>query len=553
MKHNSRGSVLRLCLVALAALVPDTAWSQHAVPTLGDEQVPIFNDLGDHTHPITVSMPVAQQYFDQGLRLCFAFNHDEAIRAFLAAARADGTCAMAHWGVAFALGPNYNLEVDSERQIAACDAIDKATQLAAGGSADERAYIEALAVRYSRAAAADRKQLDRAYADAMCQLAERFPDDLDAATLAAEALMNLRPWDLWTREREPQPGTEQIVAMLERVLEKNPRHPGANHLYIHAVEASSKPERALPCADRLGALMPGAGHLVHMPSHIYFRIGRYGDAVACNQRAVEVDRLYVEKYKPGCVYPKMYYTHNAHFLWSALCVEGRSAEALAAAKNLAALLPEETIREMPMVEYFAPIPLFTLARFARWDEVLAAPKPPDDFSYTTGMWHYVRGLAHLGKGRADEAGAELKRLQEIRAGISAELVLMRHSASELLGIAEGVLAGELEASAKRFDAASDHFREAIRLQDGLQDDEPPPWYFSVRESLGRMLLEAGKPAEAEAIYREDFRRLPENGWSLFGLARALEAQGSAEAGAVKARFETAWSRADVRLPLVAGH
>ena len=542
-------SKLGLCaLIVAAALASATAEHPTKKPEADGALVPLIEGLGDLEHRVSTGDPLAQQYFNQGLRLIFAFNHDEAIRAFRAAAVIDPNCAMAHWGIALAHGPNYNLEADKERNEKACQALREAQRLAAGASPAEAAYIGALSKRYAESPDADRKALDRAYADAMRELVRQYPDDLDAAVLFAESMMNLRPWDLWTVDGRPQPGTREIVATLEGVLRKNERHPGANHFYIHAVEASTSPQRGLASANRLADLMPGAGHMVHMPSHIYFRLGRYRQAVESNKRAVEVDRKYIEKYKPEGVYPMMYYPHNIHFLWSGLCFEGRSAEAIAAADQVVGSLGDEMVKEMLMLESFLPTRLYTLLLFNKWDDVLREKPPLAEFTFATGMWHYAQGLAQAGLGRTSEAETHRRQLAEIVAATPEDKLVMRHSALRLLRIAHSELAARLDAVAGRSDAALAQLHNAVLLQDGLQYDEPPPWYFPTRQALAAQLLAANRPGDAETVYREDLHRHPENGRSLHGLMLALTAlKRTDDAAAIGKRFEKAWARADFPL------
>ena len=509
-----------------------------------------FDNLGDYRRAVTTKSPEAQAYFDQGLRLTYGFNHSEAQAAFREAVRLDPSCAMCYWGVALTYGSNYNSPTDADRERGALEAVTQAqTLVAAAGTDQERALIGALAARHSAAAGADRAALDRAYADAMREVARRFPDDLDAGTFFADALMNLRPWSLWTAEGAAQPGTDEIVATLERVLAANPRHPGANHLYIHAVEASPDPRRAEAAADRLLGLMPGAGHMVHMPSHIYFRIGRYADAASANVAAVAADRAYFTKSTPSPIYRMMYYPHNLDFVWHAAGMEGRGAECVRAARDFSAGVPTDVVLEMPDMETAMAAPLLAQALFARWDAVLAEPAPPARMLYVTGAWRYSRGLALNAQGRREEAGRELAALRAVQASVPADRTLANFfKMSEMLELASQVLAGEIATRGGDADTAGKHLAEAVRIQDGHWFTEPPPWYFPVRQSLGAALLQAGRAAEAEAVYREDLRRNPENGWSLFGLAQSLRAQNkTAEAAAVDARFRRAWARADVML------
>ena len=487
---------------------------------------------------------------NQGMAMIYGFNHDEAIRAFEEAARLDPRCAMAFWGKALALGPNYNLPTDSERATIARKTVDRALALAAGVTPRERAYIQAVAKRYGRNPDKDdRKALDRAYANAMREVARRYPDDLDAAVLFAESLMVLRPWDLWTRDGKPQPDTEEIVSTLEGVLARNPGHPGANHYYLHAVEASPNPERALRAADTVAATMPAAGHIVHMPSHIYMRVGRYADAADTNTKAIAVDEAYIASQKPAGVYPMMYYPHNVHFFWSAASMEGRSAEAIEAARHLGEHVEPEMLRQMPMIEYFVPTLLFAYVRFGRWDDILAAPRPADEFAYSLAMWHHARGLALAATGKLADAEASLAELRRLAATVSRDRIVADNQPATMhLEVAEKVLAGEIAARRGLADEAIRLLQEGVQAEDRLPYTEPPAWYQPVRHRLGALLLREGRVADAEVVYREDLRRNPENGWSLFGLAEALRRSGKRdEMAAVQARRHRAWSRADVRL------
>lgn len=544
------------CCAALAACgaEPRNPWpgavppDQDSAETPGARVVPLFEGLGDLHHPVTTSSELAQRYFDQGLKLVYAFNHDEARRAFEEAARLDPGLAMAHWGIALTLGPNINQPADQAREEAAIEALAKARALAASASEAERAYIDALAARHGEAPASDRAELDRAYADAMRALARRLPDDLDASTLFAEALMDMRPWDLWTTDGRPQPGTEEIVATLDDVLRRDPEHIGANHYFIHAVEASPAPERALPSAERLGDLAPGAGHLVHMPSHIFFRVGRYADASAANERAAEVDRRYIREQRPEGIYPRMYFPHNLHFLSVSASMEGRSAAALGAARELLAVVTDDEVHHMKMLEMFRPAALFVLARFGRWDDILAEPAPPAEQRYTTGIWRYARGLALAATGRLDEATREARALRELSSASLGGVTIGRNRAKDLLEIASLVLESRLASQRGEAGAAVRLLQAAVQIEDTLRYFEPPDWPEPVRLALGAELLKAGRPRDAEAVYLDDLRRNPENGWSLLGLSQALRAQGKEEeAAAAHQRFERAWARADVEL------
>ncbi|MEX2156619.1 MAG: tetratricopeptide repeat protein [Gemmatimonadales bacterium] len=505
------------------------------------DTVPLYTDLGSHHRTITTANPNAQRYFDQGLRLVFGFNHGEAIRAFTEAARLDPTCAMCYWGIAYAYGPHVNAGMDSASGVAAYAAAQKAQSLSRRASATERAYIAAIGRRYARIPPANRAGLDSAYATAMCGVSGRFADDLDAAALCAEAMMDLRPWNYWKQPSgEPYPGTTEIVSKLEGVIQRNPNHPGACHYYIHAVEAV-QPQKAVPCAERLAALMPGVGHMVHMPAHIYIRVGRYNDAVASNVHAVHTDEVYIEGQKPQGVYPIGYYPHNVHFLSFAATMAGRSAEAVNAARALGTKVNLDVARVVPMVQSFVPFLDLTLVTFGRWDDVLAQPLPPSDLKYASTMAHYARGVAFAAIGKPADAATELEAVKQAAAAASPD-------DKPVADIAMHALMGEIAQRGGRLDEAAAHFKAAMAIEDGMLYFEPPPWYYPIRHSLGAVLLRAGKAADAEALYREDLKRFPENGWALFGLMQALRAQGKTdEASAVDVRFRKAWKDADVTL------
>ncbi len=503
--------------------------------------VPLYDDLGTYNHRITTNNPRVQQYFDQGVRLAYAFNHAEAIRAFNEAARLDPACAMCYWGTAYAYGPHVNAPMDSAGGVAAYAALQKAIAAAPKASPREQAYIRALTERYAANPPADRARLDSAYARAIGKVALEYPDDPDAAALHAEARMDLRPWNYWTKSGEPYPGTAELVADLERVLAANPNHPGACHFYIHAVEAVA-PEKAVPCAERLAGLMPGAGHLVHMPAHIFIRVGRWADAIESNIHAVHTDETYIADQRPSGVYPVAYYPHNYHFLAFASTMAGRSRQAIDAARKLVEKVPVEVARQVPPVEPLVPYLHLTLLNFGRWDDLLREPLPPSDLRFATGMVHYTRGVAFAAKGNWAEAEQALDTVRQIHTATAAG------DNKTVLEIATLALAGEIAARRDRLADAETSFRQAMRLEDGLLYFEPPPWPYPIRHSLGAVLLRAGRAAEAEALYREDLKRFPENGWALHGLAASLRAQGKTdELGAVEQRFARAWTGADVQL------
>ena len=545
-------SVAVVLFTGCAAQGPDTAQSAahgaHAQSSDGARPV-LYDTLGSYSYTITTNSAEAQRWFDQGLRLVYGFNHHEAQRAFREAARLDPSCAMCFWGIAITEGSNYNDPTNAEREKKAATAAQEAVRLSGGAKPAERAMIQALAKRHSSDPAAKRETLDRAYADAMREVARQYPDDLEASTFFADSMMNLRPWNLWTADGAPQPGTEEIVVTLERVIARNPNHPGALHLYIHAVEASREPGRAEAAADRLRPLMPGAGHLVHMPAHIYWRVGRYGDAVTVNVAAADADRAYFKTATPSPIYRGLYYPHNIDFIWQSASMQGRSAETVRAAREFASNAPAEMIKQMPDMETAPVAPIVALVRFGRWDEVLAYPAPPSEWTYTSGVWRYARGMAFNGKGQADLAAGELRALEAILQSVPPErTVAFFFRAKNVLQLAANLLAGEMAAKAGDFATAERLLRAAVAEQDSHWFTEPPPWYFPVRQSLGAVLLQAGRPGEAEQVYREDLRRNPGNGWSLYGLAVSLRVQGkTAEAAQVDESFRKAWAQADVTL------
>lgn len=516
---------------------------------------PLFEGMGDYHRPITTNDAGAQRYFDQGMVLAFGFNHAEAIRSFRAAQRLDPDCAMCFWGEALATGPNINVTsggraiMSPESRVAAHAAAQKALSLADRVAPVERALIEAQAVRYDGSETSDRDPLDRAYAEAMRSVVQRFPDDDDAAAMYAEAWMNTMPWNYWSDDGQPRPETVEVIDALERIIARSPRHPLALHLYIHAVEASSDPGRAEAAADTLLTLVPGSGHLVHMPAHTYWRVGRYHDAAEANVRAAAVDEQYIAQCNAQGFYPALYYPHNIHFLWAASSMEGRSAVAIDAARRVAANVRIEQIREFPTVEFFRTIPLLALTQFGRWDEILAEPMPDASLRYATAIAHYARGVALARKG--DLAAAHRERDQLVPLRDTTEILFLDtndYPAVTLLQIADALLEGEIAMAAGSVDAAVGHFERAVALQDGLPYMEPPFWYYPTRQSLGAALLAAGRAGEAEAVYRRDLEDYPHNGWSMFGLAESLAAQGRTdEAAEVREMFAHVWARADVEL------
>lgn len=521
---------------------PHPAVSPPAAEAVEAAGAPLFDDLGDHHHAIATESEAAQRYFDQGLTLVYAFNHGEAIRSFREAARLDPASPMPWWGVALAHGPNINRPMTEDDVPAAWEALQKARALAANGSERERAYVAALSARYAEQPAEDRSHLDKAYADAMGELARRYPDDLDAATLYAEALMDTMPWDYWTEEGEPRPATRDLLAALERVMERDPDHPGANHYYIHAVEAV-EPARALDAADRLRGLAPGAGHLVHMPSHIYLRLGLYHQATLANERAAEADESYIAQCREQGFYPALYYPHNVHFLWYTNAMEGRSEPSIEAARAIGGHVDGHDLIE---AQRLRPLETMALVRFGRWDEVLRQPRPPAERLFESAAAHHARGLALVARGRLDEAAEELAALGRIVEDDERESFDSPYFPGEaLVAIARHDLTGHLALARGEHDRGIAELRQAVAIEDGLPYMEPPFAYLPMRHGLGAALLAAGRPAEAEAVYREDLERHPHNGWSLTGLEASLRAQGKeALADEVERQKERAWVRAD---------
>ena len=535
-------------LFALLLLFPITVLAQHGHATAKEPApVALESGLGDINHPVSTNNPDAQKYFNQGLAYIYAFNHAEAIRSFKQATELDPPLAMGYWGMALALGSNYNVPADGPSLITAYNNLQKAIELAPKASAQDRAYIEALAKRYSSDVQADQTKLGIAYKNAMRDLTKRYPDDLDAATLYAESMMNLHPWHLWTLDGKPAEDTLEIVAVLEGVLRRNPNHSGANHYYIHAVEASLNPDRALPSAERLGKVAPGAGHLVHMPSHIYIRTGDYSKAARANVDAIAVDRAYMTKAGAEGLYPMIYYHHNVHFLAAASAHKGRYADSIKAARELEASVAPH-LKAMPMLEMFAPYPLESLVRFGRWDDILKEPKPDEALKITTGFWHFARGSAYVAMNQTDNAEAELQALQTLTKSLPAEARMFNNAASDILNVASLELAGKVAFARGDKQTGLALLNKAAAAEDATSYAEPADWDLPVREVLGAILLSNGENAEAEKVFREELRHHRGNGRALFGLAESLKQQGKrAEAQKVTREFQQAWKDADVKL------
>ena len=502
--------------------------------------VPLYDNLGRFSVPISTENARAQQYFDQGMRLTYGFNHAEAIRAFQEAARLDSRCAICHWGIALAYGPNINWPMDSASGALAWTALKEAERLAAGANPREQALIEALSVRYAEVPPANRAGLDSAYATAMAGVVVKFPDDLEAATLHAEALMDLRPWAYWEKDGTPAPQTERLVSQLEKVIAADSTHPGACHYFIHAVEAVA-PARALPCAERLAELMPGAGHLVHMPAHIYVRVGRYADAIEQNQHATHVDSVYAAAERPSMVYAGLYIPHNHHFLGFAALLAGQSAAAIESARLTVAKAPVAALQALPEFQPMAAFEHIVLLKFGRWEDVLALPAPPTDLPVAWAVAMYGRGTALAATGKAEAAAAHSDSIAAVGTRLPDGI------ARSIVEIAQHSLAGELAARRKQWRVAETHFRAAMAIEDQLPYMEPPWWIEPVRHALGAALLSGGRARQAETVYREDLQRFPANGWALYGLWQSLRAQRSPDATQAEADFKQAWSAADVQL------
>lgn len=480
--------------------------------------------------------------------LIYGFNHDEAIRSFEKAASLDPAAAMPHWGIALALGPNINMDVDPQKEKAAFDAVQKALRLSAKSPENEKAYIAALVKRYSDDPKADLKKLARDYADAMRELSRTYPDDMDAATLFAESLMDLNPWRLWTKDGKAAEGTEEIVATLERVLRRDLDHIGANHYYIHAIEASKHPERALPAADRLSKLAPAAGHLTHMPGHIYLQLGDYEKTAVSNEAAARADRQFIAASGATGLYPLMYYTHNLHFIAVARAAQGRYLDA----KRAAVMMRENVqpaVKEMPMIEPYSLIDWLVILQFHKWDEFLTQAKPSDEKSQRYLVWQYGRALALAGKGKSAEAEEHRNVYAKLVSEIPADTIFgTTNTAREAMTVGIHVADASIAESRNDLDLAIAHWRKAVEAEDALNYDEPPAWYYPVRQSLGGALLKAKKYAEAEAVFREALDAHPRDGRLLFGLLEALNGLSKKVAAAqVKAQYDEAWKSADTKL------
>jgi tetratricopeptide (TPR) repeat protein len=538
------------CAIAACGVVMSSAaWAQHAHDALPEAAQELHPGLGDYHLPITTEIADAQVYFDQGISLLYGFNHDEAARYFRRAAELDPDAAMPYWGLALSIGPNYNdTEVDEARSQATYDAVRNAVERAPKASAREQAYIDALSRRYpSPDPDSDWERLHGDYSAAMREMVQQYPDDLDAATMFAESLMMLRPWQLWTLDGEPAPGTLELVAVLESILKRNPDHPGANHFYIHAVEASPNLERAIPSATRLMTLVPGAGHLVHMPGHIFLQTGDFDLAAETNVKAAEADRVFVERTGATGVYPLMYSTHNVHFIAYARAQQGRYDEAKQAAEEMVGMVGDADL-DMQMLEGFRLYPLMVDLRFHRWDDILAADEPGRERGFSRAFWRYARAAALAGQGKVRDAQAEQRRFDRERNAVDPEaLYLLNNKASDVLALAAAALDAQIATARGDTREAIDGWRRAVELEAAIQYDEPPAWFYPVRQSLGAALLRDGGAGEAEAMFRETLAKHPRDGRLLFGLWQSLLAQGKDEAALVEAQHRAAWKDATVQI------
>jgi tetratricopeptide (TPR) repeat protein len=538
---------MRISLTGLLALILFFSCS-----TDQKKQAPLFDNLGTLNFPISSNSELAQKYFNQGIILAYGFNHEEAFRSFEEVARLDTNCAMAYWGMAYVLGPNINLPMDAGVVHTAYEAIQKSISLLDDETQREKDFVMALSERYSSEVMTDRTSLDQAYSDAMRNLSNKYPDDLDAATMFAESIMDCHPWDYWLKDGTAQPWTPELLAILESVIERNPDHQGANHLYVHAVEASKNPQRGLASADKLKFLAPGAGHLVHMPSHIYIRTGNYHEGSLANMRAVKSDEEYINQCNQQGFYPISYYPHNYHFLWATATLEGDSKTAIDAALKASQKPPDSlmSVCGYQTLQHFAVIPLYAYVTFGKWNEILNYKRPQDERPYMLAIWHYARAMAFISKNDLIEAETEISELEEDLNNESIEKLIVWgiNSAGILVKIGYEVVSGELAAKQKKYPLAISHLKKAVEFEDQLRYDEPPTWFYPCRQNLGAVLIEAGRYKEAQIAYEENLSEVPDNGWGLFGLKQALLKQGKVEeADKIEKKFNDAWKYSDIEL------
>ena len=556
-----RTPLLACALAALALPACDLpeasgapATPQVSPPELAMVGAHLLEGLGEYHFPVTSAHPEVQRWFDQGLMLAYGFNHDAAERSFLKATELDPDCAMCWWGASLVLGPHVNAAMDPADHADAWQRLQRARELAPGASEREQGFIQALSARYAEQPPEDRRALDEAYAAAMRDLVGKRPEDSDAAVMLAEALMDLQPWDYYDEKLQPRGHTAEVVRTLETVMARDPDHAGALHLYVHAVEASADPQRGVAAADRLRTLVPGSGHLVHMPAHIYARVGRWRDAVVANQRAIEADDAYLALCRGNSqgVYPLGYVPHNHHFLWFAASMEGNAdvAKASALATSERTNLPE-LMRQPGFagLQHYWLTPWFDRVRFGRWNEIVGVDNPAPDLPYVTAIWHYAQAMAAIRQARIDDAEAHLAALRPLAADPAMEglLVWDRYPLAHAARIAERTVTAELAATRGHYDEAVAALEEAVAIEGSIPYDEPPGWHAPVRQTLGAILLQAGRAADAEAVYREELRRNPGNGWSQFGLARSLEAQGKPDAAEAMAAFKATWAQPETVL------
>ena len=555
-KHSARAGLIGLLLVlcgcgdSTVVVLPDES-SQTLAQRAG---APLFTGMGAFHMPITTRDNDAQRYFDQGMVLAFGFNHAESIRSFRAAQTLDPNCAMCFWGEALATGPNINVTnngkavMTPEDRAAARAAIDHAMALVDGVTPKERGWILALDQRYDGQSDTPRDPLDHAWADALAELVAAYPNDMTVASVYAEALMNTMPWDYWGPSGEAKPDTQAVIKSLERVMAAEPEHPLALHLYIHALEASSNAQKAELAADTLANLVPGSGHLVHMPSHIYFRVGRYQDAALANIRAADIDEAYIAECNAQGFYPALYYPHNIHFLWASATMQGQSELSLESARRVVENVRIEQVEQFPTIQFFRTVPMLSLVRFARWEEILSEPEPHAPFAFARAIWHYGRGVAFAAMENQESALNELVAIERLEPEVDEIFMGNVYPAKSLLAIAKSLLRGEIAFRSGAMATAVTSFEEAVAMQDALPYTEPPFWYYPTRQSLGAALLADGRAAEAQLVFEADLEQYPMNGWSLYGLSEALSAQGhTAPAEAARLRFETVWQFSDVTL------
>tara|TARA_R100001369_G_scaffold20091_2_gene36847 strand:- start:32516 stop:34246 length:1731 start_codon:yes stop_codon:yes gene_type:complete len=511
---------------------------------------PLFENLGTHNFKISTPNKEAQTFFNQGLKLAYAFNHAESHRSYMEAARKDPDAPMAFWGQAYVLGPNINDPFpDDERKKAAYNAIQKALKNMANSTPKEKALIKALSKRYDENLTMDLAELNLGYMNAMKSVKDKYPEDPEILVLYADAVMNTMPWNYWDNSGNPAPNTLEAKIAIEKAIKLNPNHPGAHHLYIHLVELP-KPELAISSADKLGNLMPGAGHIVHMPSHIYIRVGRYMDAVKANQKAILADEDYISQCFSQGMYPLGYYPHNIHFLWSASSLLGDSKTAIDAAKKTAEKVPIGELQKLPFLQDFASTPLLAYVRFGKWNEILTIPYPGDNFKHLKLIYHYARGIAFLRKNNLPEAEEELDALNQLAKDPELNEIIANYTnpSSAIIKVAIEVLAGEIESYQGNTQQAISHLKNAVLYEDALTYSEPSPWHIPARQTLGKLFLKNNQFSEAEIIYNEDLTINRQNGWSLMGLHQCLMAQGkSEEAKKIKQEFDEAWKYSDLKI------